>query len=617
MEKVSFPGGVYVALSPEFACQSDGVTYWQPEAKFQTPNGMIKTINVFKCGFKGCKYGAMSRQLITRHIKFSHKTAVAVEEYNGTLAIEEEPARMEKDTNLPGEVEEIESPFVNLLPECIQLIALQLDPVSLVSFSLACTTFSCKMMSSDKSKVGVAKTKTRISKAEIRVPEANLPRTAKTFGVLGIPKNVKGQCIIYKSIKYDLPDLFDYWVNLLNPSDVDLDEMIRKAGKLTPKEKSLQWIGKIYSCIYSKPKMAQSGGVDWSAFTDGAIRSDDINHYISVVGEAQYKKWKEEGSDPNDEDSEEEEDDINLNIADSKYHSVFGEALAVGSLKIAEHFITQADGSVDEGYFRSIRAFRRAVHGSCDSLIWFLNRMPTNLTLKQKTAILRTAFNCMSTEPKVVEVLCTHPFFEDIDMSTAKIPVRSYDTNVAFELLSHRPELLKPLKLYRSFWRKSADPRAQPYLKELTIQEICGTWISCGTPMEIIDEILANNTFFPPNDFENKNFKEVFECIVDKWNIKEAAKRFGCCDPDNLVNFTKFLSKDWSSSLIDLLGEDIIPDEIITKAIKDRKLEEKLKDASNLGKKTAPRAKSKAARKPSPRRRRVPRDSDEELEEDY
>src|SRR5271156_175068 len=97
--------------------------------------------------------------------------------------------------------------LADLNRDCLQQIALKLDPVSLVSFSFVCTAFQCQV----------------IPRGPEGEPSVD-PGISTVYGILGFPCTVCGPDICEQAVKYDLPGLFDYWTGILGYDYLDYNK---------------------------------------------------------------------------------------------------------------------------------------------------------------------------------------------------------------------------------------------------------------------------------------------------------------------------------------------------------------------------------------------------------
>jgi hypothetical protein len=463
----------------------------------------------------------------------------------------------------------------DFLVELLQLIALELNPPSLVSFSLTCRSFQCQMLSKTDVTTGV------------------IPTTPK-FGILAIPRCVKGFGVCVEAVKYDYPSLFDYWSGLVKikyDGDGDwaspLEGLLNSAGRLKSKERTMMWIGKIYGFAYLNRTMAREClSDDWHVFVDGVASTDNIEKYETLV----LPKQKEAS-----EDEEVTEDEVNRNIL--KMH--FSSSLESGSFKMAEYLAKRCEGTwetdvedEDGNTFTSDEALGHVIDtNNGGALKWFLDRVPDDRTPVRKKNMLNSILSG-SESPDQINVAISHPLFSSVPDDDIYLDQREYSTSDIFAILGCRPGLIK--RLYQYLARtKEIDPRLEQYLKTLSKDEVLDLLTKRGTSTEVYRNVFG---WFPNLFVIDQEFGSFFDCIEINIGFSPAVRLLMERSTTSTGLF-EFLAKEHHDLIHTLIGENIFTDEKIVAAIKGGKLraKENSSDKKCEGKKGVPKKKGKTA----------------------
>ena len=512
--------------------------------------------------------------------------------------------------------------LIELNRDCLQQIALKLDPVSLVSFSFACTTFRCQVISrGPNGKVSV------------------VPVISPVYGILGIPRDVIGFKICEQAVKYDLPGLFDYWTGLLKCAEnLDYLVLIKYAGGIKPREKGLDWIAKIFRSLFANNISVQDTDDELDAFTNGAIEANDVDHYLEAVHapmvcKHDVIKYVCSKCDLNGGITEREE----KNQLCARRIEHFKKALRCGALNILEYLIDKINDRVDDERepfdFDSDEpddllapAMINAACNNPNSLRWFIDHLPDsgNQSVASPTRIRifedmyckvlgRDLCDDDQATTERVCILLTHPFFSCV--TDADIPKKNVSTEFAFSLAAYRPTMIPKLGpgSLIAFVDNKLDPRSEIYLKEFTIEQIYNVILD-GTHNFELNQIIILMERFPAPDQINEAFDEVHS----SYKFVEQVKAFLNLSFLQKDNFIAYLITHHSSDIYKLQGEGIISDDVLFESFKKSNEEKKkAESAKKRGKATPGAAKGKSApKKKAPPKKKYARRESEELDED-
>lgn len=437
--------------------------------------------------------------------------------------------------------------------DCLQTIASLLDPASLVSLSLTNTLFKCDIVLED---------------------DAGDPRSGK-YGLWPLPKTVMADGILVEAIKYNYHSLFDYWSPLvtlfeeMDIGDTNINEMIKNAGRITPKEASLAWIGKIFMFIFSRPVLAQLNTADnqWNSYYSGILKTNDVEHYLAL-GDARLE-W---GSDEDRKEAKAED---------------VRQALKRGAINIADHIMRQ---NTDTDFFDFHNTLFIAASKNPKSLKWILDKAYTaGLDKHRRLIIFWDILNSVRTT-ETAQIAITHPLVTDIsdeELLNEDFGPVVESRDVIAVLLSHRPKLLEPLSLYLNFWTKGVlDKRFLPYLGSLTeddVMHIART--NCKVSITSIEEIIVAAGI-------TLNYKRpLFETLLHAYSASETINLFKPKAPEEMEIYIDYITKNYFIEFSDLIGENVFPDETILRIVREQKSKQ-------------PKSKKASAKKVPPKRGR-------------
>lgn len=443
-----------------------------------------------------------------------------------------------------------------IITEILQCIALNLDPPSLVSFSLACHSFECKVFSEED------ETK-------------KIPRTAPQFGILGIPRTARGFGVCLESIKYDHRALFDYWTNEVKINVVVKNknakmQMLQVAGSLSLTDSTMWWIGKIYTFIYSRPKMARCECLQaWRALASGIAASNNIEKYeLMVAPQYPIPPPRQIGDEEDDGDIEEEDEDH----SDIRYGTEhFQEALNAKTFDFALYLAKRlihsweydydGDDEVPVDTFSSEEALCTALDTNPDALQWFLDHIPVQTIKSQKLSKLQMLIEELNSTD-MANVIFTHSLFADLPDDEIEIN-KFLLPKVALVILSHRPGLF-PMLLKSLVRSEELDPFTESYIKKLSYKEFVDIFKDCRPTLAVAKKLME---IFP----RSEDFDDIFEALYGIFEFVPVVKLLA--NPTPPPRFFEFLIMNYGEHIHELLGEGLFSDEAIVEAIKRKKQE--------------------------------------------
>ena len=546
-------------------------------------------------------------------------------------------------------------PFDVLPPEVIRYIGSKVDPVSLASFYLTSYALVSKMTPEKEEKKvedgdekeeeaekgdekekeaeeGDEKEEKKVKEGDEKEKEAEegdekedktiSKRPKFDFDVLGLPHNIEGFGLCEEAVLHDLADLFDYWSVRINPKGHKLSIMVRNAGMLPSRERSLFWIGKIFSFIYSKPSHAKNMDIfvpEWSSFIEGIAESGNLNKFKEMVPLPQYE----------DDDDEELEDE------DASFFTCLDLALRNNHFELAEYIIdanrriytsdtsgsefndvTDPDRVFRDNPYCSSTLWHRIAGFHKDVVVWFLDKTPSNfpenVSIRRLNVVLTNIVGTKDKRPNRLDLIpvLNHPLFASIpdskfrDVRTTKdlkdcVKVHRLPAEAALFLLSHRPRLTMLNTMLWKTW-KDLIPAAEEYVKTMSARQVHEA-LAVSVPSSFWLKKLLK--MFPlPKTIDMEMFGKIFSNTIDLLNkeLEEdhpgsgkffAARLF--VELNSEFDILGFLVDNYPNTLFTMLGDGIFTDEEIISAAKKKKAEKemarkskalKVKDAASLKK---------------------------------
>lgn len=467
--------------------------------------------------------------------------------------------------------------FCELNRDCLQNVALNLDPASLVSFSLACKTFSCKYFDDPYDMIPRSSGRTFKKKMQrLTVPkEGNV--LSENYGILRLPNCILGVGILYQSIKHDYPNLFEYWVDYLgrhtsiifDNGDDDEESFESAEGYVgaIPTHRCLEWIGRIRIAKYKI-------GFPPHNFIYEVIKSRDLDKYITLVYEPLSRTVPMTGT--------------------LKIEETFRIAIIADALEIAKFIATELSIRVYERAY-----FKHAYDSSQKIFAWILDKIPLGAD------IMKLYSSIMGSRPNIFAnfmAVLNHPLFRDIEFT--EINLSPKDT---LTLLEMRPDLIKCVNVDSIILFDSPttiNPLSEKCLKmfprepskEVPSKAVVGYSQDKGPKKrrmvrkslsvgdnKIFDYLLQHGiaipdyiliylfTTFPLSDQE-------FEQYVIKWcGYEEHVIMLltMCKNTPILQRFIPQILRGSSWPIYTLIGLDIVPDEYILEVIKEKNIKKK------------------------------------------
>jgi len=416
--------------------------------------------------------------------------------------------------------------ILDLNRDVLQCIALQLDTVSLVSFSLVCNAFRCNLMP-PKDENGDSR-----------------PRTWEGFGILGIPNVVYADGLCIEAVRNDLPEAFDYWSTRVKLNPRVVGNMLTEAGILQI-ERGMFWVGKIHIFMFSNPWVIKLDD-SWTEFVNGIIISDDAIKYMSIVYPTTIGSYAKE----------------HLSIH-------FKKAITARSFKLAEllaetlHPILVADYPELQSTFLHDGALKYA-SDHAEGMKWFLDRIPINITIAAKTHKLNHILHISPSDTMVMAI--GHPLFAEVPDVSIIIPHATSQKTI-LNILDRRPTLdIVTSGIYtKLLCSNEFDARAIKYVPRIPASKMYKALIDNFSSINraTLKRLLE---LFPLRDYYTGEL--LFDRVFRTLGFKDAVKLFS---ETSILgeNLLMFLKKKYLKNMGELIGTDIFPDDVIVQAIRD------------------------------------------------